>query len=188
MKKRVISLLVDNTAGVTQRVSGLFSRRGYNIESITGGETADPRYSRITVVAEGDDDVLEQITKQLRKLVDVVDLKVLDPENSVTRELVLVKIKVSPEQRQSVITMADVFRGKVVDVGYESRYAVTGKISAVVGLPNNFERKCALRLHNSFKKRVFLVLGMRVDAFFKRRENFLYGLTKFRLIRIPFLD
>lgn len=128
LKKRVISLLVDNTAGVTQRVSGLFSRRGYNIESITGGETADPRYSRITVVAEGDDDVLEQITKQLRKLVDVVDLKVLDPENSVTRELVLVKIKVSPEQRQSVITMADVFRGKVVDVGYESLIIeLTGK-------------------------------------------------------------
>lgn len=128
VKKRVISLLVDNTAGVTQRVSGLFSRRGYNIESITGGETADPRYSRITVVAEGDDDVLEQITKQLRKLVDVVDLKVLDPENSVTRELVLVKIKVSPEQRQSVITMADVFRGKVVDVGYESLIIeLTGK-------------------------------------------------------------
>lgn len=120
MKKRVISLLVDNTAGVTQRVSGLFSRRGYNIESITGGETADPRYSRITVVAEGDDDVLEQITKQLRKLVDVVDLKVLDPDNSVTRELVLVKIRVRPEQRQSVVTLSDVFRGKIVDVGQDS--------------------------------------------------------------------
>lgn len=124
----MISLLVDNTAGVTQRVTGLFSRRGYNIESITGGETADPRFSRITVVAECDEDVLEQITKQLRKLVDVVDLKVLDPGNSVTRELVLVKIRVSPEQRQTVITMADVFRGRVVDVGPDSlMIELTGK-------------------------------------------------------------
>ena len=143
MKKRVISLLVDNTAGVTQRVTSLFSRRGYNIDSITGGETADPRFSRITVVAEGDDDVLEQITKQLRKLVDVVDLKVLDPSNSVTRELVLVKIRVSPEQRQDVITMADVFRGRVVDVGRNSLIIeLTGtrdKLDAFLRLLDRYE-------------------------------------------------
>ena len=143
VKKRVISLLVDNTAGVTQRVSGLFSRRGYNIESITGGETADPRYSRITVVAEGDDDVLEQITKQLRKLVDVVDLKVLDPDNSVTRELVLVKIRVRPEQRQSVVTLSDVFRGKTVDVGQDSLIVeLTGnhdKLEAFLRLLSGYE-------------------------------------------------
>ena len=135
VKKRVISLLVDNTAG--------FSRRGYNIESITGGETADPRYSRITVVAEGDDDVLEQITKQLRKLVDVVDLKVLDPDNSVTRELVLVKIRVSPEQRQSVVTLSDVFRGKIVDVGQDSLIVeLTGnhdKLEAFLRLLSGYE-------------------------------------------------
>ena len=143
MKKRVISLLVDNTAGVTQRVTSLFSRRGYNIDSITGGETADPRFSRITVVAEGDDDVLEQITKQLRKLVDVVDLKVLDPSNSVTRELVLVKSRVSPEQRQDVITMADVFRGRVVDVGRNSLIIeLTGtrdKLDAFLRLLDRYE-------------------------------------------------
>ena len=143
MKKRVISLLVDNTAGVTQRVTSLFSRRGYNIDSITGGETADPRFSRITVVAEGDDDVLEQITKQLRKLVDVVDLKVLDPSNSVTRELVLVKIRVSPEQRQDVITMADVFRGRVVDVGRNSLIIElvpgSGKLDAFLRLLDRYE-------------------------------------------------
>ena len=143
MKKRVISLLVDNTAGVTQRVTSLFSRRGYNIDSITGGETADPRFSRITVVAEGDDDVLEQITKQLRKLVDVVDLKVLDPSNSVTRELVLVKIRVSPEQRQDVITMADVFRGRVVDLGRNSLIIeLTGtrdKLDAFLRLLDRYE-------------------------------------------------
>ncbi len=123
--------------------SRLFSRRGYNIESITGGETADPRYSRITVVAEGDDDVLEQITKQLRKLVDVVDLKVLDPDNSVTRELVLVKIRVSPEQRQSVVTLSDVFRGKIVDVGQDSLIVeLTGnhdKLEAFLRLLSGYE-------------------------------------------------
>ena len=89
MNKRILSLLVDNTSGVLSRVAGLFSRRGYNIESLTVGETTDPRYSRMTVVAEGDEQILEQITKQLAKLVDVVDIKVLDPGTSVNRELVL---------------------------------------------------------------------------------------------------
>ena len=74
MNKRILSLLVDNTSGVLSRVAGLFSRRGYNIESLTVGETTDPRYSRMTVVAEGDEQILEQITKQLAKLVDVVDM------------------------------------------------------------------------------------------------------------------
>ncbi len=118
--KKVLSLLVDNTSGVLSRVAGLFSRRGYNIVSLTVGETANPAYSRMTVVAEGDEQILEQITKQLSKLIDVVDIKELDPEASVNRELIMVKIRVSPEQRQSVITMADVFRGKVVDVGPDS--------------------------------------------------------------------
>ena len=79
MQKRVLSLLVDNTAGVTTRVSGLFSRRGYNIDSITGGVTADERFSRITVVCSGDELILEQITNQLAKLVDVRDIKILEP-------------------------------------------------------------------------------------------------------------
>ena len=75
MNKRVLSLLVDNTSGVLSRIAGLFSRRGYNIDSLTVGETADPRYSRMTVVVNGDDKILDQITKQLAKLVDVVDIK-----------------------------------------------------------------------------------------------------------------
>ena len=120
MKKRVLSLLVDNTSGVLSRVAGLFSRRGYNIESLTVGETADPRYSRMTIVAVGDELILEQITKQLAKLVDVVDIKVLNAENSVNRELVLVKVRVDGEDRQSVISMVNVFRGKIVDVGVDS--------------------------------------------------------------------
>lgn len=143
LKKRIFSLLVDNTAGVLSRVAGLFSRRGYNIESLTVGETADPRYSRMTVVAEGDNDVLEQITKQLRKLVDVVDIKVLEPEASVNRELVLVKVRVEEAQRQTVITMADVFRGKVVDVGKDSLIIeLTGKqdkLDAFIRLLGGYE-------------------------------------------------
>ena len=88
MQKRILSLLVDNTAGVLSRISGLFSRRGYNIDSLSVGVTADERFSRMTVVCSGDALILEQITKQLAKLVDVRDIKVLEPDNSVSRELV----------------------------------------------------------------------------------------------------
>ena len=108
--RKVLSLLVDNTSGVLSRVAGLFSRRGYNIESLTVGETADPRYSRMTVVAQGDEQILDQITKQLAKLIDVVDIKELKQDTSVNRELVLVKVRVEGSQRQAVITMADVFQ------------------------------------------------------------------------------
>lgn len=120
MNKRVLSLLVDNTSGVLSRVSGLFSRRGYNIDSLTVGETTDPRYSRMTVVVSGDEQILDQITKQLAKLIDVVDIKILEAETSVNRELVLVKVRVDAEERQSVIAVANVFRGNIVDVGNDS--------------------------------------------------------------------
>ncbi|MCD8022655.1 MAG: acetolactate synthase small subunit [Lachnospiraceae bacterium] len=120
MKKRVLSLLVDNTSGVLSHVSGLFSRRGYNIDSLTVGETMDPRYSRMTIVASGDEQTLDQITKQLAKLIDVVDIKILDEEASVCRELILVKVRVDVHERQDIITMANVFRGRVVDVGADS--------------------------------------------------------------------
>ena len=105
MRKKVFQLLVDNTSGVLSRISGLFSRRGYNIESITAGETADPRITRITIVAKGDDEILEQIEKQVSKLVDVRDIRELKPEESVYRELALIKVKVSAEKRQDVIAI-----------------------------------------------------------------------------------
>lgn len=120
MKKRVLSLLVDNTSGVLSRVAGLFSRRGYNIDSLTVGETADPRYSRMTVVVSGDEQILDQITKQLAKLIDVVDIKILENETSVSRELVLVKLRVDAEDRQAVIAIVNVFRGNIIDVGVDS--------------------------------------------------------------------
>lgn len=120
MKRRVLSLLVDNTSGVLSHVAGLFSRRGYNIDSLTVGETADPRYSRMTVVARGDEQILDQIVKQLAKLIDVVDIKVLEGENSVDRELMLVKVRADANVRESIITIANVFRGSIIDVGKDS--------------------------------------------------------------------
>ena len=120
MSRRVFSLLVDNTSGVLSRVAGLFSRRGYNIDSLTVGTTADPNYSRMTVVAQGDELILEQIEKQVRKLVEVVDVKQLKQGEAVCRELILIKVKVPADKRQSVIAISDVFRAKIVDVGLES--------------------------------------------------------------------
>lgn len=143
MKQRILSILVDNTAGVLSRVAGLFSRRGYNIDSLTVGVTADSRFSRMTVVCSGDELILEQITKQLEKLVDVRDIKVLVPEESVHRELILVKVKANVEQRQNVISIADVFRAKIVDIGPESLIVeLTGsqnKLGAFISLLEGYE-------------------------------------------------
>ena len=119
-QKKVFQLLVDNTSGVLSRISGLFSRRGYNIESITAGVTADPRLTRITIVTSGDDEILEQIEKQLNKLEDVVDIKRLEPGLSVTRELMLIKVLCNENNRQNIISIANIFRAKIVDVSIES--------------------------------------------------------------------
>lgn len=143
MNKKVFQLLVDNTSGVLSRISGLFSRRGYNIESITAGVTADPRYTRITIVASGDDEILDQIEKQVAKLVDVRNIKVLAPEESVYRELCLIKISVSEQTRDSVINIANVFRASIVDVGNQSMIIeLTGnqsKIEAFIKLLEGYE-------------------------------------------------
>lgn len=120
MRRQVLSILVENTSGVLSHVSGLFSRRGYNIDSFSAGVTADPRYTRMTIVTSGDELILEQIQKQVAKLEDVVDIKILEPEDSVTRELMIVKISAKAEQRQGVLTITEIFHGKVVDVTHES--------------------------------------------------------------------
>ena len=117
---RVIQLIVDNTSGVLSRISGLFSRRGYNNESITAGITSDPRFTRITIVTSGDEDILEQIEKQVGKLIDVRDIRVLKPEESVYRELVLFKVGVGDEKRQALVTVCEVFRAKIVDITTDS--------------------------------------------------------------------
>ncbi len=143
MRKKVFQLLVDNTSGVLSRISGLFSRRGYNIESITAGVTADPRFTRITIVASGDDEILDQIEKQVAKLVDVRDIKELAPEHSVYRELALIKVKTSREERQGVIAVADIFRANIIDVASDSLIIeLTGnqdKIDAFIHLLEGYE-------------------------------------------------
>ena len=143
MQKKVFQLLVDNNPGVLSRISGLFSRRGYSIESITAGVTADYKVTRITIVAIGDDVVLEQIEKQLGKLVDVRDIRELKPEESVYRELAMIKVKANPEQRQGVISVADIFRAKIIDVAKDSLIIeLTGnqaKIEAFLNLLEGYE-------------------------------------------------
>ena len=143
MDRIVLSLLVDNTSGVLSRVAGLFSRRGYNIESLTVGVTADERYSRMTVVAFGDQNILEQIEKQLRKLEDVRDIKELKPSHSVYRELILVKVRANASERMAINAIAEIFRASVVDVGKESvTVMLTGdqsKLDAMINLLEDYE-------------------------------------------------
>lgn len=143
MRREVYSLLVDNNPGVLSRIAGLFSRRGYSIDSITAGMTSDPRFTRITVVATGDELILSQIEKQVRKLEDVVAIKLLKDEESVCRELIMVKIRANASQRAEVISIADIFRAKIVDVEKESMIAeLTGgqsKLDAFLNLLNGYE-------------------------------------------------
>lgn len=142
MQKKVFQLLADNTSGVLSRISGLFSRRGYNIESITAGETTKSGLTRITIVTSGDDEVLEQIEKQVAKLVDIHDIQELKPEASVYRELILIKVRAALEQRQGIIAVADSFRAKIIDFASESlMIELTGdqqKIEAFIGLMQDY--------------------------------------------------
>jgi acetolactate synthase-1/3 small subunit len=143
MQTKVFQLLVDNTAGVLSRISGLFSRRGYNIESITAGVTADPRFTRITIVTSGDDEILDQIEKQVSKLVDIRDIHELKPDESVYRELALVKVRINPDQRQAILAVAEIFRGNIIDVSPESVIIeITGnqsKVDAFLKLLDGYE-------------------------------------------------
>lgn len=143
MRKMVLSVLVGNTSGVLNRVAGLFSRRGYNIDSLTVGETENPLFSRMTIVVHGEDEILEQIEKQISKLVDVKEIIELKEGSSVCRELILVKVAANAEQRQQIIAIADVFRAKIVDVSQESLMVeLTGnqvKLDAFIGLLEGFK-------------------------------------------------
>ena len=143
MKAKVLSLLVDNTSGVLSRVSGMFSRRGYNIDSLTVGVTEDPKFSRMTVAVSGDDKILTQIKNQLNKLEDVVEVSELKDGESVCRELVLVKIKADMDQRQQLISVANVYRANIVDVSPNSlMIEITGninKVQAFINLLDGFE-------------------------------------------------
>lgn len=138
MQKFVISVLVSNHFGVLSRVSGMFTRRGFNIDTLTVGETESPEFSRITISMHGDEAVCNQIVKQLEKMYDVKKVQVMAQDETVVRELLLVKIKTNAAQRQDIMSVVDVFRAKIVDYSPEAliieiRGAAT-KINAFIEL------------------------------------------------------
>ncbi|MDR2519271.1 MAG: acetolactate synthase small subunit [Spirochaetaceae bacterium] len=116
MKQHVVSALVENRPGTLSRVSGLFSRRGYNIDSLTVGETENPSISRMTIAVTGDDPVIEQIIKQVGKLVDVIAVRELEGASCIRREIILVKIAADEHKRQGALEIAGIFRSRVIDV------------------------------------------------------------------------
>lgn len=135
MKKHTLSVTVENRPGVLTRVATLFRRRGYNIDSLTVGTTENPGISRMTIVVEGDDKIIEQVTKQLYKLVDVIKIIDVTRERSVDRELVLIKVKADNNNRADIVQIVDIFRGRIVDIGRNSLIIEatgdTGKIDAI---------------------------------------------------------
>jgi len=114
--KHILSVLVENKPGVLARVSGLFSRRGFNIDSLAVGPTENPDISRMTIVVDADNIKLEQVTKQLHKLVNVLKISDLEPKESVQRELVLIKVNASPNMRAEIVETANIFRANIIDV------------------------------------------------------------------------
>ena len=148
-EKHVISVLVKNSSGVLSRVSGLFSRRGYNIDSLTVGRTEDVTISRMTITLNGDEDVLEQVKKQLEKLEDVIKAIDIDPNNSVVRELVLIKVKADAENRAAINEVVKIFRSKNIDVSMDTlTIELTGnesKVSALIKLMEQYGIKEMVR-------------------------------------------
>ena len=147
--RHTISVLVDNEFGVLSKVSSLFSGRGFNIESLCVAETLDPKVSRMTIVTTGDDQVLEQITKQLNKLINVIKVSDLTAEEHIERELALIKVNVNADDRAEILSVIDIFRGKVVDVS-PTTYTIemTGdaeKVSAITELLRPFGIKEIVR-------------------------------------------
>ncbi|MGA1789852.1 MAG: acetolactate synthase small subunit [bacterium] len=132
--RHILSVLVRNHAGVLSHVAGLFTRRSYNIESLVAGETEDPAISRITIVVTGDERVLEQVMKQLQKLVDVISVSDLKFNRTVSRELAIITVMSTPQTRHEIIEIAEVFGAKVVDMSDET---ITIEISGEERVINN---------------------------------------------------
>lgn len=126
MAKHILSVLVENHPGVLSRVAGLFSRRGFNIDSLAVGVTENPDISRMTIVVDGDDYTVEQVSKQLNKLIDVIKIKQLNKEDSVVRELALIKVAANANTRSEIIQIVEIFRANIVDV---SKNTLTIEIS-----------------------------------------------------------
>ena len=137
--KHILSVTVENNPGVLSRVTGMISRRGFNIESLTGAPTEDEGLSRMTIIVEADELGFEQITKQLHKLVSVFRISDLTEEDAVERELVLFKVQAAPDRRHEIIEIANVFRAKVVDVGKNTlTVEATGNESKLDAMENLF--------------------------------------------------
>ncbi len=136
--RHVITLLVENEFGVLARIAGLFSGRGFNIESLSVAETLDPSVSTMTIVTRGDDQIIEQVTKQLNKLIPVIKVVDLIEKDFVEREMILVKVSATNQTREEILRIVDIFRGKVIDVGAKTyTIEVTGdekKIDAILTL------------------------------------------------------
>ncbi|WP_367279142.1 acetolactate synthase small subunit [Methanosarcina sp.] len=149
MMKHTLAVLVENKAGVLSRVSSLFSRRGYNIDSLAVGVTEDPDISRITIVVHGDDHVVEQVTKQLNKLIDVIKVSDIGGEEAVERELALIKVAADANTRAEIIQIANIFRARIVDVAPKSMTVeITGdegKVQAIEKLLRQFGIKELVR-------------------------------------------
>lgn len=133
--KHTLSVLVENKPGVLTRIAGLFARRGYNIDSLAVGRTEDPDVSRMTIVVDGDERIIEQVTKQLHKLVDVIKLTDMTEEEHVDRELILLKVNADPATRTEIMQIVDIFRARIVDIGRNSLIIECtgdgGKINAI---------------------------------------------------------
>ncbi len=139
--KHTLSILVENKPGVLARVSGLFSRRGFNIDSLAVGITENPEISRMTIVVEGDDRILEQVIKQLNKLVDVIKVSDIKPESSIDRELALIKVEAGPKERSEVMQIADIFRARIIDVGTRTLVVeITGDVSKINAMTDLLRR------------------------------------------------
>ena len=135
VKQHIVSVLVENRAGTLSRVSGLFSRRGFNIDSLTVGETEDPAISRMTIAVTGEERVLEQIIKQLEKLVNVIAVRGLDTASCLRREIMLVKIGADEKNRPAVLEIAGIFRARIVDVSQSTiTVEATGSAEKLNGL------------------------------------------------------
>ena len=143
--KHIISVLLENEPGALSRVVGLFSARGYNIESLTVAPTEDPSLSRMTIVTRGSDDVIEQITKHLNRLVEVVKLMDLAEQPHIERELMLVKVRAVGREREEMKRMADIFSGRIIDVTDKSyTIELTGDSSKLDGFLEALESDCIL--------------------------------------------
>ena len=132
MDRFVIAILVDNQPGILTRVSSMFNRRGFNIDSLTVSETEEPNHSRITVSLTGDQAIARQIIKQLKKLYNVREVKIMEKDRSVYRELALIKLRNSPETRQEVLSAVDIFRSRIVDFSRNTLCVeITGETSKI---------------------------------------------------------